>query len=817
MKRIIDWYWTHSKNRPQEWTMLPSGLNTIMGAIQKEEAINTVETSSSSHKACIAFWGASQSGKSSFLSQYLDGDTPETSALTWSPDRQCVRFSGEQERLVDEAIIFNPYNGGMDASGLVTRFYLPEDEFEIDKNAPVEVILATRKQILHALAVGYRMECQVDGEWTLTDLASKLEMRAVGNGSRDAFELLYEVCDICENMASSWSEFREFARGTNLRQHILNSSYIESLSRAEELVAYILWNGNPRITETWKSLTKIQGMFDELLSDNDSQKKFFVSMGVAKELEDINVVNFYNQTVESPGSDLAKRRLKILDNLWLYKGEHGVVLSDRKSKPKAGKFKFNSYFGGLQALIGELRVPIRRTDNEQAKAFFKFLEHTDLLDLPGVTNKASGGALGRENQIDLSNCSDNDIYSRVYKSGKTLSIVHAQAEQCLIDSFVMFIDLAREGGNSRPVDLVNGIRAWLSPYRFTSFDKPLPLKLYVNFSLFGKLLDTVTASVQSGGLQEVCDKVNDLAFVSSPGVIPLFTSNRFKPCSNAQLKSLFENDVTFRSRFLSTEKGQASFDVLFSDGLGGDFLLETLRTEVSSEQRFSLYKTIRGDNLECVAQELRRLLPSTSEEQIHNRNIVVNRVLENIKRLMQNATIDITRKLNSVVKSIFVYAPEMLDEIPLMPHTKTNEELEAYLQTQICRWVTQQKEALFGREQLQDIVADADLYTLLEAIASIDIGAFVRILKEEFWNHNPNVSRGFLAMALNNAFLCGNAKRAPSKIAKECDYNKRLCLAFKARLEELSQLKEMTLNGRPMNLPGDIELFEIAQQLRIMG
>ena len=246
-------------------------------------------------------------------------------------------------------------------------------------------------------------------------------------------------------------------------------------------------------------------------------------------------------------------------------------------------------------------------------------------------------------------------------------------------------------------------------------------------------------------------------------------------------------------------------------------MLETLRAEVSSKQRFSLYKTIHGDNLECVTQELRRLLPSTSEEQIHNRNVVVSRVLENTKRLMQNATIDISRKLNSVIKSIFVYVPEMLDEIPLMPHTKTDEELETYLQTQICRWVTQQKEALFGRAQLQNIVVDADIYTLLEAIASIDIGGFVCILKEEFWNHNPKVSRGFLAMALNNAFLWGNAMRAPSRIAKESDCNKRLCLAFEARLEELLQLKEMTLNGRPMNLPGDVELFEIAQQLRIMG
>jgi len=161
MKRIVDWYWEHVVNRPMEWTITPSGLNSIMGISNRNAAITKMRNAGSK-KACVAFWGPSQSGKSSLLSHYIDGTYDSDLALMWDPSQK-VRFSAYQggEDVDANCVVFNPFNCAMDASGLVTRFYLPsaEEAAKIYPEAPVEVILANRKQVLQSIAVGCRMEC----------------------------------------------------------------------------------------------------------------------------------------------------------------------------------------------------------------------------------------------------------------------------------------------------------------------------------------------------------------------------------------------------------------------------------------------------------------------------------------------------------------------------------------------------------------------------------------------------------------------------------------------------------------------------------
>ena len=817
MKRIIDWYWEHGVNRPMEWTISSSGLNTIMGIANRDAAIQRM-LDLRSRKSCVAFWGPSQSGKSSLLSHYIDGKYDSDLALMWDP-AQKVRFSTYQggEGVDAGCVVFNPFNCAMDASGLVTRFYLPtpEESAKIYPEAPVEVILANRKQVLHAIAVGYRMECQEsENPWGIDQLRQKIGTPSV-RPDRDAFELLYDVCDVCENMARENSRYREFARGPKLRQQILGSSYADNLNEAMDLASYLLWDKEQRLTDLFVNVMAVSETMDSV-RDKNAPNRIFVSMEVASLLEDIGVLAFYEQNKNGHPSAEAQRKMAALDNIRMSVTPRGLIYTCNKKDPsdktRVGRVSIEA-FGRFQALIGELRIPLRKNASEAAKPFFDFLERCDLLDIPGVTNRASGEALGVENLISLSDkTTEATLLSRVYKSGKTLSIVYNQAESCSIDSFVIFVDLERAGGISRPTTIVNGVKAWLSPYGFTSFDTRPPLKLYLNCSLFGKLQDKVVAAVHGGGLANYCEKAAALDFTKSRYVDCFFTTNCFSKCTDKNKQHFFESDADFKSMFLGGS-GQESLNALFADGLGTDYMFNRLTADVSTNERYSHYDVIRAKDHNVLKGELLRILPSGEGGTAALRKEVMKRVLTRVSEQVQADDPEKVRKLAAFVKEVFVVEEQMLEPIPKTPLKKHDTELKDYLIHQIHRWVAARKESLSGNVELNWLVSDDEIYPFLEALSTIDYNRIIALLKTDFWNHSPKISRTFLAMALNNCFLWGDYERRQCE--RRTDSYGMLCAPFVARLEQLSTVSYSQEGGRPSDLEGDAELLEIVQALKL--
>ena len=99
MKEINDWYWTHGVQRGND----PGDPDRALRKISVGDWFDPVASSadrietlrhSLDAKSTIALWGPSQTGKSTLLSRYLDGDMPDgsDSALTWNPETP-VRFS----------------------------------------------------------------------------------------------------------------------------------------------------------------------------------------------------------------------------------------------------------------------------------------------------------------------------------------------------------------------------------------------------------------------------------------------------------------------------------------------------------------------------------------------------------------------------------------------------------------------------------------------------------------------------------------------------------------------------------------------------
>ena len=814
MKRIVDWYWEHGVNRPMEWTISSSGLNTIMGISNRNAAITKMRNAESK-KACVAFWGPSQSGKSSLLSHYIDGKYDSDLALTWDASQK-VRFAAYDngEGVDAECVVFNPFHGGMDASGLVTRFYLPsaEEAAKIYPEAPVEVILANRKQVLQAIAVGCRMECQEsENPWGLDQLRQKISTPSV-RPDREAFELLYDVCDVCENLSRETSRYREFANGPKLRQQILGSSYADSTTDALELAAYLLWDGDAKLTELFNNVMSVRGQMDEV-RDKSAPNRIFVSMEVAALLEDIGVLAFYEQNKNGHPSVEAKRRIDALNSVGMYVTPRGIIFSARRISGERFTCPIED-FGRLQALIGELRIPLRKNESDAAKPFFNFLEKCDLLDIPGVTNKASGEALGVENQIDLTkDVAESVLLSRVYKSGKTLSIVYGQAESCSIDSFVIFVDLERAGGISRPTTITSGVRSWLSPYGFSSFGMRPPLKLYLNCSLFGKLMDKVVAAVSGGGLSNYCEKAATLEFVKSRYVDCFFTTNCFAKCSDKNKKRYFEADADFKSAFLGGS-GQESLNALFDDGLGVDYMFNRLTQDVTTVERMSHYDLIEAKDISKLKAELSRILPSSQDGAAALRKEVVKKVFGRVTQQVSENKPEQVRKLAAFVKDVFVVEEQTLDLIPKTPHQTHDEDLKNYLLHQIHKWISARKEDLAGTPGFNWLVNEEEAYPFLEALATIDMDRIVKMLKTDFWNHSPKVSRTFLAMILNNSFLWGDYERRVCE--KRADAYGMLCAPFIARLEQLSTTTYMQDGVRPSDLEGDAELLEIAKSLHLV-
>ena len=809
MRRLLDWYWQEGKARPKAWRLPEIGVGQMMEAVRRFEQV--AKARGEMQRGCVAFWGPSQAGKSSLLSHYLDAMDAQGSALTWRAGER-VRFSADPTGGDREGVVFNPFRGGMDASAVVTRFYLPTDPEAVKPEVPVEVVLAERQQVLHALALGYHLECRrTDEAWDSIALRERLAEPSV-KADREAFELLYEVCEICEALEPELSRFAPFRERATIRRRILSSNYVDDVQQAWVLAKWLLWDGNEQISMLLERLLQMRtSLVQNFLGPG---RRFLVSMRVAALLEDIGVMEFAESGSTTAagwapgGAAEIQGKAKALQSLQMVKHESGAYLfvDGEMSFGNEARHFDARYFGLLQALVGEMRIPIRPTLNAVAKPFLSFLEHFNLLDIPGVTNKATGDAQGSANLLDLSEAIEETVLlRRVYKSGKTLAVVHGQAAQGSIDSFVVFVDLEHAGGLPRPGTLTNGIKAWLRPFGGEGFSLPLPLPLYLNCSLFGKLQDKVAAAIQSGGLQDYCRKAEALEFVKRGCAEVVFTSSCFVPWQNVEVKTMLEADASFRQCFLRG-RAEESLNAVVGDGLGTDYLFARLTQEVSPQIRWEHYNRIEAKCRETLRRIVAQQLPSGSGERALACREAVRQVLARLQTLgLSPENSEVTKQFSNFIKRVFVVDAAELEPLPTQPHLLSSGELKQYLTRQIVAWVGQRKATLSGEAAVTWLLSEEQLPLFLQAVATIDLERWTQWLQEVFWQHNQKVSRVFLAMALNNAFLWGDYARKRMAMGQGSAYE-MLCAPFVARLEQLAQCTPVQADGRPTTLPGDASL-----------
>lgn len=736
LEKMVDWYWAYGANR-EEYTIQPVGLYALNSILGRQHAITKAKT----ERPCVAFWGPSQSGKSSLLSHYIDAEDPDgsDSALTWGGHN--ARFSSDQAGRTSSAIpVFNPQNARSDASGLATRFYLPESEGEVDVDCPITLTLANRKQVLQALAIGYRNECRMPEQpKSAADIRRELDDKSGRNVKldRSAFELVCDLCDICKVLAGIEPSLKAFSDDA-IRSRMLMSAYVESVDKAWELVAEILWHGSREMTSLARK------MLDFLSIRLGSFKIVRTSMEAAAQLEDIAALGGYGRGTRGVRFVPEGETLRILA------AESGSSISEED-------------FGLLQACVGEMRVPLRKIGDNP---FFRFLERADLLDLPGVTNHATGERdVGTGQLVDMSRKDDRlfgELLTRVYKTGKTLSVVYGQAESCSVDSFVIFVPFRREGGLSRPRIIEDGVRAWLAPYcpdGVVDFSKRAPLDLYINLSLFGAIAEELAN--QRNGLGTLTDL--KLQFSNEDCVDYFFTSNRFAPCrlTPRQLANI-EGDDSFANAYLR-ESGAESLQALAGDhdGLGTDYMFSRLMG-VSREKRLALYKTIAERDIGRVLSVIADARPQSMGDTECAQRRVLRFALERLEALeAKHGDSREKTRVAACIKAMLEVNPFDLDPVLQRPKKKTEEEVRDFLVHQVQKWIAGRMDACAGSEfsaLMQEPTSDIQPLLLSlgcfgEELVACVRTTFVFVGDEE----QGREARAPFALMLSNQFLTGSS------------------------------------------------------------
>ncbi len=762
---MLSWYWQFGQLRKDAYALNGPWLDRLYSTRQQAEA---VATSSQAGKACMAVWGPSQTGKSTLLSAYFDSpevdDLGNNSPLQWSLEEP-VRFvvGGDKS---EKVIVLNPFNLGSDASGCVTRFTLMDQV--PDPQHPVEILLATESQIMHALAVGYLSECKVanaKGEATAFDSDSfrlLLERQKVaGPPNRAAYEAAHQLADVIELLILSELEQPRYknletAWEKSLRRQLLESpALLSSVESVQAFACELLWDNWPSLTDVFRQLAakrkQLRGLF--------GAQPVRCSFRVAALLLDIGA---YKKCAESPAT-----REQVMQ-IFYAADETQAAIGQESS---GGKLVENvEDFGLFQSLIWELIVPVRRDLLQaQAPVLGAFMEAADLLDFPGVANAFTSADRLTNDALAADRVK---LLTEVLKRGKTASVVVTSARNLDIDGFSI---LTRVGKfPSQPVQLVAGLKSWLKAYgeEFPPKSKRLPINLVLTFS--STLVNQVISSGIKQGLNPSFDQLKGLGPLSQPQVVTTFATNypqffeaQFAgtPEEQREALDLIEADKAFTEQFAGDV---SSFEAMAADG-GRDYFFGHLTRQATQSQRARLLSE-RWDKLGQGLEQLRQEALPAEGDGAGRRTRELEEWIAALKEIVETRAREYPQEdaaayLSRRVRALLNVDPDKLDPLPLkaLPNKIP---LRAYIEKQFRNWQADKTKLPETTEMgLQDSAhAMRVLGYLLEAT---DMNAVETLLKDDFGYLNARSdalhSRRFLAAKMSTELLHAQDQRTTVK------------------------------------------------------
>ena len=549
-KDLIDWFWAYGIRRPGNYGLPTGGWLRRLYTASRQLA--QVEASEKNLRPACALWGPSATGKSTLLSNFLDhkvwhglgAEDPvdgTRSALYWPGAEPVVFFIdlSEEEILKGRAkgvVSINPYTGGRDASAVLTRFV----RGSLDKSGgghavefpkyPVELDFLGEKQILSALALGYDSECLgrpkeqwQQKEWVQEEFLNELDRfnmdQAVAEGAppdKLAYGIVHDLCEVLEDLVLAgvrrFEKLALSARQADEWRSILYSlleqrSLISSAERAREFAGRILWDGSPKITRLYNELLRKRAWLKEEWGILEAEEKVGDKKGntvhctlkVAARLLNMDTYDLIQK-----GQEEGRFRL-----LYEKEGDR-IFLGLEEGAEPVEPFANEDEFGLLQGLVWEMVMPVN-FENLPPSPFRDFLERSDLLDFPGVSNDTANqvtriavwddippqeqGQLTEEQRF-----STYRFFTKILKRGKTASIVGNYVKRLTIDGFTLFLRLDRYPPASAD-QILTGINTWWKCMKW-DYDRkmggrsPLPLNLALTW--WKGLFDTYATLARQG-------------------------------------------------------------------------------------------------------------------------------------------------------------------------------------------------------------------------------------------------------------------------------------------------------------------------------
>lgn len=646
MKRLIDWYWTHGQKRKGEHR-LPRGtwLDAVYGIVARRETLTQLDAASGK-KHALGIWGPSQTGKSTMLARFLDrGRTdsiPSSPCLTWDSSSPVTFLS--HDATPSEVTVLNPYNQGNDGTGCVTRYV--SATFVPHPKHPVRIHFNSVPHLMHALACGYLTECKNPPVGIVTWDREKIDqvfldasLNAGATVNRQAYELMRELMHIVELFIAS-----EHPRYLNLRNHWddIRNDFLESspaLTSVDEVIRVarrLLWDDAPAISDCFDRLRLKSSKMPWGRGD------VYCTYQVASLLIDIDT---YRKSISNTGNARESKVREAVARIGFRTEGNDVLIecgtpSSEISGPE---------FGVFQALVRELVIPVKSPAGEK-DAFFRLIETCDLIDFPGVALQ----------DVDATSASLLDAFSgpsidaiwltRVFKRGKTASMVLGYAQEVAIDAFAILVK--SKEFPAKPRQLTTGIVHWwqcvdrtFDPNASTATTRtPLPLSICLTF--FARFInDEIEIKSGTGMESNFSDMLGKLSPLTIPSNATLFsttykdfaTKGAFQGSAQAvaQAANFIRADASFQRAF-SSEESRQSFERMLADADGGvGYFLEQQLAAINGSKRRAKLSQIDSTDRQRLVELLEEALP-TGDDVGALQKRVLKRVIDTIRRNLRD-------------------------------------------------------------------------------------------------------------------------------------------------------------------------------------
>ena len=802
MEKLTNWYWTHGIQRGNDPTDPDRALRKISigdwldPILHSAERIKTLRKSLSS-KSTIALWGPSQTGKSTLLSRYLDGDSPDgsDSALTWNPDTP-VRFSPpkecgkDMEEIFPATVIFNPFNNMGDASGVATRYTLASDENPPDRDYPVEFRIAPRKEILHAVALGYLKECQPATveivRYSKDEFLKRLSEESAGAGAIPqpaACEWLRDIADVMDRLQTEDRFNNLFRSGDWVRKVrpalVAAAHLVSNESAARDRVSEILWDGAQKLTAIFN---RIEGLRAQLALEWKGASKILLSPRVAALVLDIGTMErFFGGTEICPTPDA--KTIEVLSRItWEREPSTGAILVGIGNCP-SNSFVSGEAFGAFQAICSELVVPVRREmlNRPGKQALLELLEKHDLLDFPGLGRKNRGTSGQSESKVRPDAITDLQFYKNILKDGKTRCIIHGHIDGYGIDSFVV-LNRASDVYPAQSDILSNGIQKWLQSFE-PRWQKgiPAPLPVFLDLTFFGKPINDVLLNGVSSTFSQYATRSIEMQAFAGKETCRWFVTTYPKFCPVEDTARTQRTDIVGKisgcTPFMdATGLAMDDIDAVFGEDGGTDRMLREVAAAVRPESRRARCAELLKKELSSLTEAIARQLPSTEEASLDARRASLRESAARIREVLAEiedgrSRIDFAG-LAQFMRDLFSAPRDVFDPVPR--NARDGNDSDGWLKEQVKHWFDDAEKRVEDHIVL-DAIHQRELLCTLRDNVRLDrktggLGEFLRLNLGRITDHDTADDARFpFAVAFGNMLRGGTWRRTSETRPGEAD------------------------------------------------